>query len=165
MAENPTTGELYKAKAILETDVVAAVDAFMVDPTTTLFVFGDGYRLDLAAAVRSHRVGGHDGQERRGHRAPEARRRAHRDPAGPAGEAVRRPPIRGRALKALRAVALHPRGLRLSAHSSATPALIELGYVVERQARWEGAKPRDLGRFITPAGRELLKALGAEEMP
>jgi hypothetical protein len=54
MAENPTTGELYKAKAILEADVVAAVDAFMADPTTTLFVFGDGYRLDLAAAVRSH---------------------------------------------------------------------------------------------------------------
>jgi hypothetical protein len=54
MAENATTGELYKAKAILESDVVAAVDAFMADPTTTLFVFGDGYRLDLAAAVRSH---------------------------------------------------------------------------------------------------------------
>lgn len=54
MAENPTTGELYKAKAILEADVVAAVDAFMADPTTTLFVFGDGYQVDLAEAVRSH---------------------------------------------------------------------------------------------------------------
>lgn len=54
MAENPTTGELYKAKAILEADVVAAVDAFMADPTTTLFVFGDGYRINLAQAVRSH---------------------------------------------------------------------------------------------------------------
>jgi hypothetical protein len=53
MAENPTTGELYKAKAILEADVVAAVEAFMADPTTTLFVFGGGYRLDLAAAVRA----------------------------------------------------------------------------------------------------------------
>ena len=43
------------------------------------------------------------------------------------------------------------------------PALIELGYVVERQARWEGAKPGEVGRFITPAGRELLKALGTGE--
>ena len=54
MAENPTTGELFKAKAILEADVVAAVDAFMADPTTTLVVFGEGYRIDLAAAVRNH---------------------------------------------------------------------------------------------------------------
>lgn len=54
MAENPTTSELYKAKAILDANVAAAVDVFMADPMTTLFVFGDGYRLDLAAAVRSH---------------------------------------------------------------------------------------------------------------
>lgn len=74
-------------------------------------------------------------------------------------------PIRGRALEALRAVALHPRGLRLSAHPSAMPALIELGYVVERQARWEGAKPGEVRRFITSAGRELLKALGSKEEP
>lgn len=54
MAENPTTGDLYKTKAILEADVVAAVDAFMADPTTTAFLFGDGYRIDLAEAVSSH---------------------------------------------------------------------------------------------------------------
>jgi hypothetical protein len=54
MAENLTTGELYKAKAILEADVVAAVDAFMADPTTTAFLFGDGYQIDLSEAVRSH---------------------------------------------------------------------------------------------------------------
>lgn len=54
MAENPTTGELYKAKAILEADVDAAVDAFMADPTTTAFLFGDGYRIDLVEAVRLH---------------------------------------------------------------------------------------------------------------
>ena len=51
MAENPTTGELYKAKSILEADVVAAVDAFMADPSTTAFLFGDGYQIDLAASV------------------------------------------------------------------------------------------------------------------
>jgi hypothetical protein len=49
-----TTGELYKAKAILEADVQAAVDAFMADPTTTAFLFGDGYQIDLAEAVSSH---------------------------------------------------------------------------------------------------------------
>lgn len=54
MSENLTTGELYKAKAILEADVVAAVDTFMADPTTTAFLFGDGYRIDLAEAVHSH---------------------------------------------------------------------------------------------------------------
>lgn len=50
----PTTSELYKAKAILEADIAEAVDAFMADPTTSLFVFGEGYRLDLVAAVRAH---------------------------------------------------------------------------------------------------------------
>jgi len=54
MAENPTTGELFKAKSILEADVVAVVDAFMADPTTTAFLFGDGYQIDLAEAVSSH---------------------------------------------------------------------------------------------------------------
>jgi hypothetical protein len=54
MAENPTTGELYKAKVILEADVQAAVDAFMADPATTTFLFGDGYQIDLAEAVSSH---------------------------------------------------------------------------------------------------------------
>jgi len=54
MAENPTTGELFKANSILEADVVAAVDAFMADPTTTALMFGDGYRIDLAEAVSSH---------------------------------------------------------------------------------------------------------------
>jgi hypothetical protein len=68
--------------------------------------------------------------------------------------------VRGRALQALRAVALHPRGLRLSAHPSAMPALIVLGYVVKRQARWDGAKVGEKGYFLTPAGLELLKALG-----
>ena len=70
------------------------------------------------------------------------------------------PPIRPRALEALRAVALHPRGLRLSAHPSSMPALIELGYVEERQARWEGARRGEMGRFLTPAGRDLLRVLG-----
>lgn len=54
IAENPTTGDLYKGKAILDADVVAAVDAFIADPTATAFLLGDGYRIDLAEAVSSH---------------------------------------------------------------------------------------------------------------
>ena len=54
MATNPTTGELFKAKSLTDADIDAAVDAFMADPTTTLFVFRDRYRIDLAAAVRTH---------------------------------------------------------------------------------------------------------------
>ena len=51
---NRTTGELYKPEAILEVDVVGAVDAFMADPTTEAFLFGDDYRIDMVAAVSSH---------------------------------------------------------------------------------------------------------------
>ncbi|MDR7040474.1 hypothetical protein J2X36_005257 [Methylobacterium sp. BE186] len=54
MADEHTTGGLFKAKAITEDEVFAAVDAYMADPTTALFIMGDGYGLDLNAAVRSH---------------------------------------------------------------------------------------------------------------
>jgi hypothetical protein len=55
MAESsPTTGELFKAKAITAEDLHAAVDAYMADPTTTLFVMGESYGLNLAEAVRLH---------------------------------------------------------------------------------------------------------------
>lgn len=30
---DPTVGELFKAKAVLEADLVAAVDAFIADPS------------------------------------------------------------------------------------------------------------------------------------
>lgn len=51
MANDPTFGELYKAKAIVETDLDAAVEAFMADPSLTAFLMGGGYTADLAAAV------------------------------------------------------------------------------------------------------------------
>ncbi|KQP10119.1 hypothetical protein ASF28_02880 [Methylobacterium sp. Leaf99] len=55
MANAPqTTGELFKAKAVTETDIAAAVDAFMADPSKSTFLFGEGYRIDLAEAVRAH---------------------------------------------------------------------------------------------------------------
>lgn len=51
---NPTTGELFKAKALADDDIVAAVAAYMADPTTSAFLFGDGYTIDLAEAVKAH---------------------------------------------------------------------------------------------------------------
>ena len=51
MAETPTAGELFKAKAILEEDVRAAVDVFMADPSLTTLLMGEGYAIDLHAAV------------------------------------------------------------------------------------------------------------------
>lgn len=50
----PTTGELFKAEAITDADIAAAVDAFMADPAISDHPLGDGYRLDLAGAVRAH---------------------------------------------------------------------------------------------------------------
>lgn len=50
MADAPTLAALYKAKAITEADLVAAVDAYLDDPVTGEFMIGD-YTLDLAAAV------------------------------------------------------------------------------------------------------------------
>ena len=52
MAGTPTTGDLCKAKVILEDDIEGAADAFMADPTgATAFPVGDSYRLDLMAAI------------------------------------------------------------------------------------------------------------------
>ncbi|TXN26045.1 hypothetical protein FV232_27365 [Methylobacterium sp. WL30] len=67
------------------------------------------------------------------------------------------------ALAALRAIALCPRGMQITAQQDAMWMLIELGYVIERQARWEGALQNEIGRFITPAGRELLAVLGSRD--
>ena len=70
------------------------------------------------------------------------------------------PSVGGRALEALRAVLLYPRGMSLTEYPRATRMLVALGYVVERQARWEGANRGQTAWFITPAGRELLEVLG-----
>ncbi|RZL29177.1 hypothetical protein FV232_25215 [Methylobacterium sp. WL30] len=68
--------------------------------------------------------------------------------------------VGGRALEALRAVALYPQGMRLTAHPKAMHTLADLGYVEERPARWPGAKPLEHAWFITHTGRELLAVLG-----
>jgi hypothetical protein len=49
-----TTSELFKAKAVSDADIAAAVGAFMADQNTSAFLFGEGYRIDLAEAVRAH---------------------------------------------------------------------------------------------------------------
>lgn len=68
-----------------------------------------------------------------------------------------RAPVRGRHLEALRAVALYPQGLREDAYPTAMPVLQAMGYVEPRPAR--GQRGRVLWH-ATPAGRELLVALG-----
>lgn len=54
MAEFLTTGELVKALRITPDEVSAAVDALIAKPDTGSYPVGDGYLLDLAAAVAAH---------------------------------------------------------------------------------------------------------------
>lgn len=37
-----------------EADIAAAVEAFIANPSTSAFLFGEGYRIDLAEAARAH---------------------------------------------------------------------------------------------------------------
>ena len=68
--------------------------------------------------------------------------------------------VRGRYLDAFRAVALHPRGMRLGSYPTAMPMLLELGYVERRPSRYRRGR---VHWYMTPAGRDLLAAL--EEKP
>ncbi|MGH1570484.1 hypothetical protein ACRAWG_07135 [Methylobacterium sp. P31] len=60
-------------------------------------------------------------------------------------------------LDALRAAALHPQGLRHEAYPTAMPMLREPGHVVERTAKDRHGR---VLWHLTPAGRDLLVALG-----
>ncbi|CAO4162632.1 hypothetical protein [Methylorubrum populi] len=51
---NPTVGELFKAKAVTDDQVNAAVDAYLADTTTASYPIADHHSLDLAAAVLAH---------------------------------------------------------------------------------------------------------------
>ncbi|WP_132250199.1 hypothetical protein [Methylobacterium segetis] len=55
MAEQPTIGDLVKENTLSDDAVSAAVDAYMADPATTLFAFGESHELDLAVAISSNR--------------------------------------------------------------------------------------------------------------
>lgn len=74
------------------------------------------------------------------------------DPVAPA-------PVRGRQLAALRACGLNPLGLRIGAYPSAMPILAARGLVEELPARWQGRRPKETGRFLTEAGREMLDGI------
>ena len=51
MASDATFGDLYKAKAILDADLDAAVEAFMSDPKSPRFAFPSGYSLNFLVAM------------------------------------------------------------------------------------------------------------------
>lgn len=52
---NPTVGELFKAKAVTDEQVNAALEAYLAKPETDdAHPIADGYVLDLAAAVGGH---------------------------------------------------------------------------------------------------------------
>ena len=53
MANDPTFGDLYKAKAILEADLEAAVEAYMTDPSIDQFAISGKHIADPAAAVKA----------------------------------------------------------------------------------------------------------------
>ncbi|WP_336489711.1 hypothetical protein [Methylobacterium nigriterrae] len=54
MATDPTIGELSKQALVLDADMRAAVEAYIADAETGAFPVGEGYGLDLAAAVDAH---------------------------------------------------------------------------------------------------------------
>jgi hypothetical protein len=55
MAENPTTGDLFKAKAITSDEIDAAVDAILAKPDVGPYPIGGGYLLDLGASIQAHK--------------------------------------------------------------------------------------------------------------
>jgi hypothetical protein len=55
MATDPTIGDLFKQTFVLDADVRAAVDAYMADAETGVFPIGEGYGLDLGAAVAAYK--------------------------------------------------------------------------------------------------------------
>jgi hypothetical protein len=48
------TLDLFDTLDIVDDDVTAVVDAYMTDPTTGPISFGEGYRIDPAAAIADH---------------------------------------------------------------------------------------------------------------
>ena len=161
----PTTGELFTAKAVTDDEVAAAVDVFMRDPTVSLFRFASGHTVDPAAAVKAYEPAARavvdpDRSEKfRRRMARTAILLALRVRAVPEAS----PSVSQSVLRALRAFALYPRGMRLQTYSQVMPKLLRLGYVVDRQARWKGARQGEMGRFITPAGQKLLSVHRAED--
>jgi hypothetical protein len=51
---NPTVGELFKAKVVTDEQVNAAVEVYLSDLEAGIFTIGDGYIVDVDAAVVKH---------------------------------------------------------------------------------------------------------------
>lgn len=54
MANRLMTLDLFDTLDIVDDDVAAVVDAYMANPRAGSVAFGDGYRIDPAAAVAAH---------------------------------------------------------------------------------------------------------------
>lgn len=54
MANRPMTLDLFVTLDIIGDDVSAVVDAYLADPSSRSVEFGEGYRINPAAAVASH---------------------------------------------------------------------------------------------------------------
>jgi hypothetical protein len=54
MAKRPMTLDLFATLDIVDDDVSAVVDVYLADPTSGTVAFGEGYRINPAAAVASH---------------------------------------------------------------------------------------------------------------
>ncbi|MCY1643236.1 hypothetical protein [Methylorubrum sp. SL192] len=51
---SPTVGELFKAKAVTDEQVNAAVEVYLTDLEAGMHAIADGYVVDLDAAVVTH---------------------------------------------------------------------------------------------------------------
>lgn len=51
---SPTVGELFKAKAVTDEQLNAAVNAYLSDLEASAFPIADGYVVDLDAAIAEH---------------------------------------------------------------------------------------------------------------
>ncbi|CAO4136737.1 hypothetical protein [Methylorubrum extorquens] len=51
---SPTVGELFKANAVTDDEVNAAVEAYLTDFEAGIFSIADGYVVDVDAAVVKH---------------------------------------------------------------------------------------------------------------
>lgn len=72
------------------------------------------------------------------------------------------PPLRGKQLAALRAIAATPGGLRLKAYRSAMPLLGAMKLVELRTVSLT-THPEGRAWFLTAKGRETVKAYGTDE--
>ncbi len=72
------------------------------------------------------------------------------------------PPLRGKQLAALRAIAATPGGLRLKAYRSATP-LLEAMKLVELRTVSHTVHADGWAWFLTAEGRAVVKAYGVDE--